>query len=565
MGHNEKLSPAIEVEDPFAGWGDKEEIASEFENNPEVDIEEVKRQLIEFFGPTQQFSYMSHHGTVVEMMNLCTGIDHILQGGFEVAREWLGSYAVLETSEDDINDKETVDSKQVEAGTSKNIHDRTSSDQTIKNDEPKNQDIQASTVREQSIQQAVNHAKQIAEESTALASVIIPAIVQRVKVEVIREPVEPEVMMSPVDTTMDQPHVRSGTQNEGAEKSSEITIENIGKVEPEQSVRKSNIDTEKNASIRQVENIQNDTLLSKTPAANNNGADSEVIVEKVRIPVELVSAETTQPTALTDAELLAKVEDNAKVVIIPDANGITVYERDLTPLLVQNETKELTHAESEMMWNDNTLEANAEVIDMIEADTDLINVDITSVNSLQQLDTQQHTTKQQPVDELEVLRHGTSIDVTLKKPVVEMYEKLYIKQDAIIDEIGNMVGEQPTEQLAPDATRIAMEQAQKIEQSIVLLNHAKTGRECADRIREIREELAGLLHVLGYKNVDMLVERLFKIYDVKTLRQFMVNLIIANSQAQQAVPSLVLDPLSYSKLGRQVVALLVHPRRPAWV
>jgi len=68
--------------------------------------------------------------------------------------------------------------------------------------------------------------------------------------------------------------------------------------------------------------------------------------------------------------------------------------------------------------------------------------------------------------------------------------------------------------------------------------------------------LAGLLHVLGYNNVDMLVERLLKIYDIKTLRQFMVNLVIANNQAQQAAQQPTVGMTTSYYIGRYVIALL---------
>lgn len=246
MGNNETLSPTVEVDNPFAEWGDKEEIASEFENTPEVDLQEVKNQLIDFFGPSQQFSYMSYHGTVTEMMNLCTGIDHILQGGFDVAKEWLSSYAVFETNEEDANDKEMDDAKQVDNDTSKNIHDTASSDQKTNGNESKNEGIQTRTSREHSIQLAVDHAKQVAEESTALASVISLATINQAEVEETKEFVESEVAIVPAVVAEEHLHVHKGVQNESVEKPSEITVENNSKVEPEQFVRDNSVDSEKN-------------------------------------------------------------------------------------------------------------------------------------------------------------------------------------------------------------------------------------------------------------------------------------------------------------------------------
>lgn len=568
MGNNETLSPTVEVDNPFAEWGDKEEIASEFENTPEVDLQEVKNQLIDFFGPSRQFSYMSYHGTVAEMMNLCTGIDHILQGGFEVAKEWLSSYAVFETNEEDANDKEMDDAKQVEVDTSKNIHDTASSDQKTNGNESKNEGIQTRTSREHSIQLAVDHAKQVAEESTALASVNSLATINQAKVEETKEFVESEVAIVPAVVAEEHLHVHKGVQNESVEKPTEITVENNSKVEPEQFFRDNSVDSEKNESIRHVEDIQDEMPLPVTLAANNKMDDPEVAEEKVRASIEPVSVEITESVTLIGVALATKGNNDVEALFAPDDSEMTAQESDPTPLLVYDEIKETTSTNSEMTWNNDSLEVNAEEINAAEVDRESGYVNTVNIDSPQQLNTQQYGEAQQSVDELKDLEYdateATSIDVIIKRSVSEVYQKLYIEQDVIVDEIANMVGEQPTEQQTADAAYIAMEQAQKIEQSIALLNHAKTGQECADYLQEIREELAGLLHVLGYKNVDMLVERLFKVYDVKTLRQFMVNLIIANSQAQQAGLSLAIDSSSYSRLGRQVVALLVHPRRLAW-
>ena len=568
MGNNETLSPTVEVDNPFAEWGDKEEIASEFENTPEVDLQEVKNQLIDFFGPSQQFSYMSYHGTVTEMMNLCTGIDHILQGGFDVAKEWLSSYAVFETNEEDANDKEMDDAKQVDNDTSKNIHDTASSDQKTNGNESKNEGIQTRTSREHSIQLAVDHAKQVAEESTALASVISLATINQAEVEETKEFVESEVAIVPAVVAEEHLHVHKGVQNESVEKPSEITVENNSKVEPEQFVRDNSVDSEKNELIRHVEDIQDEMPLPVTLAANNNVVDQEVAVEKAHESIELVSVEITESVTVTETELAAKGDNDVEALFAPDDSEMTAQESDPTPLLVYDEIKETTSTNSEMTWNNDSLKVNTEEINAAEVDRESGYVNTVDIDSPQQLNTQQYGEAQQSVDELKDLEYdateATSINVIIKRSVSEVYQKLYIEQDVIVDEIANMVGEQPTEQQTADAAYIAMEQAQKIEQSIALLNHAKTGQECADYLQEIREELAGLLHVLGYKNVDMLVERLFKVYDVKTLRQFMVNLIIANSQAQQAGLSLAIDSSSYSRLGRQVVALLVHPRRLAW-
>ena len=568
MGNNETLSPTVEVDNPFAEWGDKEEIASEFENTPEVDLQEVKNQLIDFFGPSQQFSYMSYHGTVTEMMNLCTGIDHILQGGFDVAKEWLSSYAVFETNEEDANDKEMDDAKQVDNDTSKNIHDTASSDQKTNGNESKNEGIQTRTSREHSIQLAVDHAKQVAEESTALASVNSLATINQAKVEETKEFVESEVAIVPAVVAEEHLHVHKGVQNESVEKPTEITVENNNKVEPEQFVRDNSVDSEKNESIRHVEDIQDEMPLPVTLAANNKTDDPEVAEEKVRASIEPVSVEITESVTLIGVALATKGNNDVEALFAPDDSEMTAQESDPTPLLVYDEIKETTSTNSEMTWNNDSLEVNAEEIKAAEVDRESGYVNTVDIDSPQQLNTQLYAEVQQSVDELKDLEYdateATSIDVIIKRSVSEVYQKLYIEQDVIVDEIANMVGEQPTEQQTADAAYIAMEQAQKIEQSIALLNHAKTGQECADYLQEIREELAGLLHVLGYKNVDMLVERLFKVYDVKTLRQFMVNLIIANSQAQQAGLSLAIDSSSYSRLGRQVVALLVHPRRLAW-
>ena len=568
MGNNETLSPTVEVDNPFAEWGDKEEIASEFENTPEVDLQEVKNQLIDFFGPSQQFSYMSYHGTVTEMMNLCTGIDHILQGGFDVAKEWLSSYAVFETNEEDANDKEMDDAKQVDNDTSKNIHDTASSDQKTNGNESKNEGVQTRTSREHSIQLAVDHAKQAAEESTALASVISLATINQAEVEETKEFVESEVAIVPAVVAEEHLHVHKGVQNESVEKPSEITVENNSKVEPEQFVRDNSVDSEKNELIRHVEDIQDEMPLPVTLAANNNVVDQEVALEKAHESIELVSVEITESVTVTETELAAKGDNDVEALFAPDDSEMTAQESDPTPLLVYDEIKETTSTNSEMTWNNDSLKVNTEEINAAEVDRESGYVNTVDIDSPQQLNTQQYGEAQQSVDELKDLEYdateATSINVIIKRSVSEVYQKLYIEQDVIVDEIANMVGEQPTEQQTADAAYIAMEQAQKIEQSIALLNHAKTGQECADYLQEIREELAGLLHVLGYKNVDMLVERLFKVYDVKTLRQFMVNLIIANSQAQQAGLSLAIDSSSYSRLGRQVVALLVHPRRLAW-
>lgn len=571
VGGSETLSSSSSVEfedNPYAGWGDEEQMISELEHTPEVDIEEVKGQLIEFFGPSQQFSYMSHRGTVVDMMNLCTGIDHILQGGFDVAKEWLSSYTVFETNEEDTNDKEADDTSQVEVDTSKDIHDKASSDQVNNGNESKNEGIHVNTLREQSVQQAVDHAKQAAEESISLVAVIAPAIIDLERVEEIKESVKSEVAISPAVVTADQSHVHSSAQNESVKKPTEITVENSSNVESEQFTGDSSVDSEKNESIRQAEDIQDEMSLLITLAVNNNVVDQEVAVEKAHASIEPVSVEITESVTVTETELAAKGDNDVEALFAPDDSEMTAQESDPTPLLVYDEIKETTSTNSEMTWNNDSLKVNTEEINAAEVDRESGYVNTVDIDSPQQLNTQQYGEAQQSVDELKDLEYdateATSINVIIKRSVSEVYQKLYIEQDVIVDEIANMVGEQPTEQQTADAAYIAMEQAQKIEQSIALLNHAKTGQECADYLQEIREELAGLLHVLGYKNVDMLVERLFKVYDVKTLRQFMVNLIIANSQAQQAGLSLAIDSSSYSRLGRQVVALLVHPRRLAW-
>lgn len=569
--NNETLSPTIEADDPYAEWGDKEAIAAEFENTPEVDIEEVKRQLIESFGPSQQFSYMSHHGTVVEMMNLCTGIDLILRGGFEAAREWLSSYAVLETNED-TKDKDVIDTEVVETGTPENTSDKTFPDKVTKNNESKDANTQAGTARDQSIQQAVEHAKQLAEQGAESTVAVANLSVDQVKVAAIEESSESKVVVSTTATAIDQVDTRNSAQSIEIEKSTDATIENVDKADSGQTVsRENSVDIEKNEQIPHTENIQDGVTSSENSAATHYVLDHEPIVEKIYIREETVSREGILPIVPIEMELSIKVENDNEVVIIADASRIAEQENSPTPLPVFDELSKVEMTHVEVRLSDDEIESIDNESEAVTMDPDTQVLDTPTIVPMYELNTERHSLEREIIDEpmdvpLQVNYTNSdnsiekvSIDTGVEETIIDTHKEIYIEEVAIIDEIANMVGEQPTEPPTSEAAYIAIEQAQKIEQSIVLLNHAKTGQECADRLQEIREELAGLLHVLGYKNVDMLVERLLKIYDIKTLRQFMVNLIIANSQAQQTTQTITSDPLSYYRIGRQVVALLINP------
>ena len=104
-------------------------------------------------------------------------------------------------------------------------------------------------------------------------------------------------------------------------------------------------------------------------------------------------------------------------------------------------------------------------------------------------------------------------------------------------------------------------QAATVIKKIERLEFVKTAEECREALGELRKELRELLMRLGYEDVEVIVERVLKQYDIITLKQYIA--LLSQKIEESKMPKTItrhrkVKRISYDRYGSHAVRMLVN-------
>ncbi len=123
----------------------------------------------------------------------------------------------------------------------------------------------------------------------------------------------------------------------------------------------------------------------------------------------------------------------------------------------------------------------------------------------------------------------------------------------------------------PETALTVHQKARLATRAVVVLERAKTAKECHEALDALREELTDLLRSLGYTNAEMLSDMVLRRYDIATVKKYLAALYymtkIANEKDARPKARLLRASPPLRQYGSRAVSMVVnlvtHPQQTA--
>ncbi len=500
------------------------------------------------------FHYGSYSGTVTDMYNSCPAFGEVLERGTGAASAWLESrdepQTMKETEKIEEESPSTAEEQESRAEEKSAPIIQTESKETAKAPAP---------AVEQEVQQATNKAVEAVPnvdtkslDDFKVAQENVAASNQNQSVEAAPEAVraEPSSTESVADISTSKEVIQAAAPPQAVEHSAGVTSDSEGtadttKPKPEL------------VAMAVVSPLIRDEINEPRIEVSEPTASSKIEAPEKQMGTEKGSGGVNQEALLSDVPII--VSDN------PTPNIPLTLQRD-TPSY--DRLEESGVAEAEELPNVESLQ-RAENSDLSEEyadyDTSIPELDdstepLESAVVSDEMDEEIVTIAENwhEEDEATTVLHKALENEQADTEVVPSVEQ------EVSDMVSELIGEPPEIKNNYNPMKAYL-QASTVIKKIELLENARTAEECHDALQAVREELAGMLFLLGYDNADEIVELLTKRYDVQTLKKFIVSLMRIMTSAERSATRHQLTPIvlpSHHKCGSSVVRMVVSLIEP---
>ena len=582
----ERVNQAATVEEEFLpGSGevlieDPELIAAFFDHSRR---DEAMAELEITFGG-RVFHYQSYAGTVRDMAEVCPAFKAVLESGAAAAASWLEAHdepkeePAKEKPQEKPDEPEKIDEPEEKAD-----EKPASAREVMQEKEAKSAefvaDITTETTAVETDQGGLNHVE-TGDGSRQFGDAGSQAAAKTVQQEVIQLPMERDAV--PVEAN-----------DSGAEKTPaasdvvEATTEPVADTSKLESVSEATkaalheytvVREATSREVRESEIIEESTPLSAADPAEVADlivaapADIERPVEGERIEADESPREADEDVVV---ELTAYSE--AREEVLPEEPSVEELIEASSDLETEPEHAE---TETEEYWPVRELAEIEELADdeleallSVEDDTAdgghegeaTAEVERAAVPSSSEMDEAEIPAEPAGTNDEHKAAPFSAIEAVLEREQESADQKVFEHiKDEVTEAATEFICEEPEREAdyEPETAR----QVAKVIEKIETLEQSKSAETCQESLQEMREELAGLLMLLGYENASEIAERLTKQYDTRTLKKFMAMLIQPLSSLERIsgrTQKKTRKATSHRKYGSRVVRMAVSLTTPA--
>lgn len=487
------------TEEAFDSPEDKVEQTKNAIENREATME----RLTSHYGG-QLFQYGKYHGTISEMLDMCSAVKSTLGDGFDAVVSMIDDYKVDEI----ILEEKTSDE---ESNPDENILSL-NHDEKKPHDKPK---VEVDKKDEKSLIDAKKEEAVVKEEPETAVEVRVEAL----------EKAAPEVVVAPI--IMDNKSEKKTREKKKAEEEAEAFVEKEAVDTPSESAEEVVIVAPVAVEVSTTEKPREAKELNEVAQAQPESVVIEVTDTLEEVPALAVTEELAQEATQLSMpesepepiELEELSEPKVEHIELPTKEPTDILERaievETSSEDMPEEKVELFEVES-MSPEESHQEVHGEKIDhhvaeifddwseLAEDDAPLETLIITMTEQLEEV---------APIEQ-EVPEEESEKELVLETVTIELSE-MELEEDA-----------------RPELYML-LQRVQSAKASVERIYQAKTKEECIEYIRQLTEDLSAILLALGYDNPEAIIKQFLTTHSPEVLRGLIAELEQALRQAIQ--------------------------------